>query len=343
MSAHKPRFRVAWWWSAVASLVLAIPAHAAAPPKGRYTVVSGDSLWSIAQEHGCRVADLRRANELSGGPLLAGTTLVIPRCRGASAAPRTYEVQRGDSLSAIAARHGTTVPELRALNELKDDVIHPGQRLTVTPSSPELPVRVVAGQSVGRPQRGRLVDGVQLPHSPQYYRRRPHWAWGAQHVVDHTRRAIDEVNRRHPTVHRLAIGDLSAPEGGTLPGHGSHQSGRDIDIGLYFTKVPAGYPNEFVSVESGTLDAAATWTLVHALYRASKVAGGPDKVFLDYDVQGKLYAVARKAGVSRATLAKIFQYPNGRWARDRFVQHVPKHDDHLHVRFQCPPRDEGCR
>lgn len=348
MPAHILRLRSARWWPVLVSLVLVTPAHAARPQvRARYTVVSGDSLWSIAQAHGCRVTDLRRANALSEGPLLAGTRLVIPQCKGSkgkAAAPRIHEVERGDSLSAIAARHGTTVVELRALNELRDDVIHPGQRLVVAAGvAPERPIRLVAGQSVGRPQHGQLVDGVQLPHDARYYRRRPEWAYGAQHVVDHTLRAIDEVNRRHPKVHRLAIGDLSAPKGGTLPGHGSHQSGRDIDLGLYFTKVPRGYPDEFVPADAGTLDAEATWTLVQAFHRASSQPGGPDKIFLDYDLQGELYAVARKAGTSRATLAKIFQYPDGRWARDRFVQHVPKHDDHLHVRFRCPPRDPQCR
>lgn len=347
MSAHTRRPRVARWWLAIASLVLAAPVHAARPTaQARYTVVSGDSLWSIAHDHGCRVTDLRRANELSEGPLLAGTTLAIPSCKGegkgTAPATRVHEVARGDTLSTIAARYGSTVSELRTINGLKDDVIHPGQRLSIAGAAPELPVRVVQGQSIGRPQRGRLADGVQLPHSAQYYRRRPEWAWGAQHVVDHTRRAIDEVNRRHPKVHRLAIGDISAPKGGMLPGHGSHQSGRDIDLGLYFTKVPAGYPGEFIPADAGTLDAEATWTLVQVFHRASKSPGGPDKVFLDYEVQGKLHAVARKAGVSRTTLSKIFQYPDGRWARDRFVQHVPKHDDHLHVRFACPPRDQKC-
>ncbi|MCA9707004.1 MAG: penicillin-insensitive murein endopeptidase [Myxococcales bacterium] len=335
--------------AASALLLTLLRASPAVGAGGRYTVVSGDSLWSIAQAHGCRVIDLRQANELSEGPLLVGTRLVIPRCSGSSrskaatAAGREHRVASGDTLSAIATRYHTTVAELRALNELSDDVIVPGQRLRVGAPAPELPVRLVAGQSKGRPQHGSLSDGAKLPHSPQYYRRRPEWVYGAQHVIDHTRRAIDEVNRKHPSVHRLAIGDISAPKGGVLPGHGSHQSGRDIDLGLYFHAVPAGYPQEFVKAGDGKLDADATWTLIDALYRASKTAGGPEKIFLDYDVQGKVYEAARKAGVSRSTLAKIFQYPTGRWTRDRLVKHEPKHDDHLHVRFACPPRDDGCR
>ncbi len=329
---------------AAAVLLCAAPADAGSEHRARYTVRSGDSLWSIAQAHGCRVDDLRRANTLSG-VLQVGTRLRIPRCSGKTRrrGGSEHRVEPGDTLSAIAVRHGTTVEALRALNGLTSDLIVPGQRLAVGPAKSEITIRVVAGQSRGRPQKGSLVGGVQLPHSPQYFRRRPEWVFGAQHVVDHTRKAIDTVNRVHPRVHRLAIGDISSPKGGVLPGHGSHQSGRDIDLGLYFRTVPAGYPEEFVKAEDGTLDAAATWTLVHALYRASKTSAGPEKIFLDYEVQGQLYKAARKAGVSKGTLGKIFQYPQGRWTRERFVKHEPKHDDHLHVRFKCPPRDDECR
>ncbi len=42
-----------------------------------------------------------------------------------------YEVRRGDSLSVIARRHGTTVSEIRRLNALTGDVIHPGQELLI--------------------------------------------------------------------------------------------------------------------------------------------------------------------------------------------------------------------
>jgi LysM repeat protein len=332
-------------------VALALPAHAARPEAKarRYTVAAGDSLWSIAKAHGCRVDDLRQANVLpASDTLLAGTHLTIPACKGAPAVSepgRRHRVEVGDTLSAIASRYGTTIADLRALNGLEGDVIHPGQHLTVGAGGAAVrpSIRLVAGQSIGRPQRGALVDGVQLPRSAQYYRRRPEWAYGAQHVVDFTLAAIATVNRMHPKVHRLAIGDISSSKGGFLPGHGSHQSGRDIDLGLYYVRVPAGYPDEFVSVRHARLDAAATWTLVEALYEASKAPGGPQHVFLDYDVQGELYEHARKHGVSRATLAEIFQYPDGRWAQHRLVQHVPKHDDHIHVRFACPPKDAKCR
>jgi LysM repeat protein len=345
----RPRV-LGWCIAALVALAPLVPsAHAARPEaKGlRYTVASGDSLWTIAQAHGCRVDELRRANSIDpGDPLIAGTRLVVPACKGTPGVRpvgKQHRVAAGDTLSSIATRYGTSIEDLRALNGLQGDVIHPGQRLAVTGGAVEPTIRLVAGQSIGRPQRGSLTNGVQLPRSAQYYRRRPEWAYGAQHVVDHTLSVIAEVNRAHPKVHRLAIGDISSPKGGILPGHGSHQSGRDIDLGLYYLATPAKYPDEFVSVDHAKLDAAATWTLVEALWEASRLPGGPELVFLDYDVQGALYKHARKLGVSKSTLKKIFQYPDGKWAQGRLVQHVAKHDDHIHVRFECPPRDEKCR
>jgi hypothetical protein len=45
-----------------------------------------------------------------------------------------YEVVAGDTLFSIARRHGMTVQELKALNGLESDLIHPADRLKVKPS-----------------------------------------------------------------------------------------------------------------------------------------------------------------------------------------------------------------
>jgi LysM repeat protein len=55
-------------------------------------------------------------------------TVEAPAAEG----PRYYVVQRGDTLSSIAARHGTTVADLVQLNDLRDrNTIRIGQRLKV--------------------------------------------------------------------------------------------------------------------------------------------------------------------------------------------------------------------
>jgi LysM repeat protein len=335
------RFRILGMF-VVVSAVLA-PGRATAGP-ATHTIVAGDNLWSIARRHGCSIDAVREANGMSAGDALrVGKSLTIPACGGrVQGSSGTYTVRAGDTLSSIALRHRTSVEALQARNDLSTTVIRVGQTLDVSDTE-AYPLRLVAGQSVGRPQHGKLVTAARLPADGSYVRRRPERAYGAQHVIDHVRRAIANVRAGHPGLHRLAVGDISAQRGGAISGHRSHQSGRDVDLGLYFERVPAGYPKEFVRAKDGRLDAAATWALVYELYQASKLPGGPERVFLDYEVQGQLHAHAKAHGVSKRVLRAVFQYPSGKWTRERFVAHEPKHDDHLHVRFGCPPRDTTCK
>ena len=152
-------------------------------------------------------------------------------------------------------------------------------------------------------------------------------------MVAHIQHAIAEVRALYPNVHTLAIGDLSAPEGGRLANHLSHQTGVDVDVGLYFTKVPAGYPDQFVSANAD-LDLEATWALVTAFARTSDLPTGVQVMFLDYDIQARLHAWARKRGTPDTQLADILQYPRGKDALAGMVRHWPAHADHLHVRFK---------
>lgn len=48
-----------------------------------------------------------------------------------SIGPREYVVSRGDTLSAIAARHNVTLAQLRSANNLRGDVVRVGDRLTI--------------------------------------------------------------------------------------------------------------------------------------------------------------------------------------------------------------------
>lgn len=53
-----------------------------------------------------------------------------------SAPAHVYEVKRGDSLWRIANRNNTTVRDLKRLNDLRRDVIHPGQMLKISDAPP---------------------------------------------------------------------------------------------------------------------------------------------------------------------------------------------------------------
>ena len=102
-----------------------------------YTVVGGDTLWSIADRNGCAISEVQIANGLEGDRIFAGQTLIVPPCFGpppsAPTTPRvaaapiedgsTYTIQAGDYLELIAANAGCTVAEIQEANGMVDDAI----------------------------------------------------------------------------------------------------------------------------------------------------------------------------------------------------------------------------
>ena len=114
--------------------VLTIPGQTTTPPTGNvtYTVKSGDSLWSIANQYGITVDELKRANNLTSNTLQIGQVLTIP---GQTTTPPTgnvtYTVKRGDSLWSIASQYGVSVNALRTANNLTTDTLQIGQVLVI--------------------------------------------------------------------------------------------------------------------------------------------------------------------------------------------------------------------
>jgi len=102
-----------------------------------YVVQAGDNLTKIAKRFNVTVAAIVKANNLSSANAIRiGQTLIIPD--GAPSAPRgeqTYTVQRGDSLTRIAAKFKIMVKALKAANNLKSDTLQIGQTLII-PGSP---------------------------------------------------------------------------------------------------------------------------------------------------------------------------------------------------------------
>ncbi len=131
--------------AAASSLTPAAPAPAKeAPVNASYSVVKGDSLWSIAQKHKVSVHDLAAANNIPvSSTLRLGQKLIVPAAAaspgsGSAAVPAgtvAYTVKSGDSLGLIARRNGTTPTVLRQLNNLKSDTVRAGQTLQVPPAA----------------------------------------------------------------------------------------------------------------------------------------------------------------------------------------------------------------
>ena len=116
----------------------------------KHVTKKGETPAVLARKAGVTVAVLRRYNPglktATSSAIATGTTVLLPTSEtvrasrdvpdpaieryGVTTGP-TYLVRRGDTLSGIAQRHGTSVATLRRLNGLKSTVIFAGQRLRV--------------------------------------------------------------------------------------------------------------------------------------------------------------------------------------------------------------------
>lgn len=92
-----------------------------------YTVVKGDSLWSISRKFNTSVDNLININNLKSNALSIGQKLLVPKQAGI----KTYTVKSGDTLYAIARNYGTTVTDLINLNNLKTTTLSIGQILQI--------------------------------------------------------------------------------------------------------------------------------------------------------------------------------------------------------------------
>ncbi|EEP7573479.1 1,4-beta-N-acetylmuramoylhydrolase [Listeria monocytogenes] len=123
-----------------------------------YTVVKGDSLWRIANNHKVTIANLKAWNNLksdfiypgqklkvSAGSTTSNTNTSKPSTGTSTSNPSTgsstnanakvYTVVKGDSLWRIANNNKVTIANLKAWNNLKSDFIYPGQKLKVSAGS----------------------------------------------------------------------------------------------------------------------------------------------------------------------------------------------------------------
>jgi LysM repeat protein len=110
------------------------PSPSGGDARATHTVGRGESLWTISRLYGVSEAEIRQANSLRSDRILVGQELSIPAGASFDAGPGAtgqHRVARGESLWAIAQRHGVTVDELRRLNGIGTSRIYAGQVLTV--------------------------------------------------------------------------------------------------------------------------------------------------------------------------------------------------------------------
>lgn len=167
--------------------------------------------------------------------------------------------------------------------------------------------------ALGTHSAGRLEHGVRLPAAGRAFfswdpvlRRSPNrvWRrWGTDRLVRVVLRVARGFHAAHPRAARMAVGDLSRPQGGDFGprfgyiGHASHQNGLDVDI--YY---PRADGRERAPLGAAQIDRRLSQELVNRF-----LAAGAQVIF-----------VGPNTGLTG---------PPGR------VERLVQHDNHLHVRL----------
>lgn len=104
------------------------------PMRQYHIVESGQTLGSIAAQHGTSVAVITKMNGISRNkPIYPGDKLRVPRSRKAKAkTPRSHQVRRGDTLSGLAHKYGVSVREIMGANGMgSKQTIRSGETLII--------------------------------------------------------------------------------------------------------------------------------------------------------------------------------------------------------------------
>lgn len=261
-----------------------------------------------------------------------------------------YTVQPGDTWWSIAVAHGIDSKELRAANWSASRQLTVGESLTlwVDPAiyhwirtdrpaldNEDLLANIRRGAvSVGPAWDGRLVNGVQVPEAEGWRLKMKPSCYGTTHAVMNLVAALRFFHASSGYDRDLLLGSMSRRHGGPLTGHRSHQSGRDIDIRL---PLSAEHPPWF-PIKPWRVDYEALWKLVVAMADTGEVS----IIFLDYELQKTLHQAALDLGVDELVRRRMIQWPRGNAAHLGLVRHSSGHEQHIHVRFRCGPRETEC-
>jgi LysM repeat protein len=91
-----------------------------------YRIVSGDTLYSIANRYGVSVDELKSLNNLSNNNLSVGQVIKVPVMD-----TTVYTVKRGDTLYSIAREYNVTPNDLMSYNNLTSNLLSIGQILRI--------------------------------------------------------------------------------------------------------------------------------------------------------------------------------------------------------------------
>lgn len=195
-------------------------------------------------------------------------------------------------------------------------------------------------QSIGHTEAGSLLHAFALESRDTLASVRSNH-FGTRELVGLLERAADSVAREAPGS-ILAVGDLSSEHGGPLAPHGSHQAGRDADVGFYVLDERGQQLPQAVLVPLGAdgtgprlgatvrFDDARNWALLVAF--VDDPTAEVQHVLIVEPLRQRLLAYGRS-----------IQTPEDAFHRVELVtapiRGSENHDSHFHVRIYCSVGD----
>lgn len=312
-----------------------------------------ERMSQIAARYGISVTQLREdakwhMNKVPTGKKLRFRARRIPPPREQV----THRVREGETWGSIAANYRVETPDLHSYNWKVEELV-PGEPLTVwiDPATPwtvsrpgSVGARIIPGvtvpdgsNSVGRPNRGRLSEGLAIPDASWLYtlRDKPGMLFGSSHAIRQLVVAFTNMREDTGFEGQIVIGSMSRKRGGRFAPHRSHQSGRDADIRM---PLLPGVPHT-LHPNQDEIDWHATWALVKALLDTGEI----NAIFLETKLQRRLYEAARQLGATHEELADKITWPREPGKPKAIVRHSKGHDHHIHVRFSCGVNEPRCR
>ncbi len=157
-----------------------------------YTVESGDTLWSLANESGTSVSTLKEVNGLSGDLIVPGDVLEVdaePSEEDAQENDGTYVIKSGDTLFEIGQKFDVDYQKIMEWNNLSTDMIYAGKTLIVAASA--------------APATETVEEAPAVQEAP---------AVEEQSEVVEEAPAVEETEQDHPSAPAAAQNDNQAAE-----------------------------------------------------------------------------------------------------------------------------------
>jgi peptidoglycan DL-endopeptidase LytE len=127
----------------LATVAILSSSFAASASANTYTVQKGDNLSRIASKFNTSVTELKKLNSLQSDMIFIKQSLKVTQTKApvqpapvqnVTSPAKTYTIVSGDTLGQIARKHGISLGDLMAWNNLNGYLIYPGQSLKVSNS-----------------------------------------------------------------------------------------------------------------------------------------------------------------------------------------------------------------